>query len=104
MAILWLQSVTVKQANGQAICTLKPTPKTVAWAYDDAKAAPGLRVKSGDIVEIQTLITKIGRAGWRETVEISEDGGSLKKNTRAAERARVQRKAGKQLHTGAVGK
>ncbi len=36
---------------------LKPTPKTVAWGYYDAKAAPVLRVKSGDTVEIQTLIT-----------------------------------------------
>src|SRR6266478_6497622 len=32
-------------------------PKTVAWGYYDAKAAPVLRVKSGDTVEIQTLIT-----------------------------------------------
>src|SRR5216683_2791000 len=37
--------------------SLKPTPKTVAWGYYDAKAAPVLRVKSGDTVEIQTLIT-----------------------------------------------
>src|SRR3989454_9084410 len=36
---------------------LKPTPKTVAWGYYDAKAAPVLRVKSGDTVEIRTLLT-----------------------------------------------
>jgi acetamidase/formamidase len=36
---------------------LKPTPKTVAWGYYDAKTAPVLRIKSGDTVEIQTLIT-----------------------------------------------
>jgi hypothetical protein len=31
--------------------TLKPTPKTVAWGYYDAKAAaPVLRAKSGDAV------------------------------------------------------
>jgi acetamidase/formamidase len=40
-----------------ATYTLKPTPKTVAWGYYDAKAAPVLRVKSGDTVEVQTLIT-----------------------------------------------
>src|SRR5260370_8763027 len=45
------------RANAQATYTLKPTPKTVAWGYYDAKAAPVLRVKSGDTVEIQTLIT-----------------------------------------------
>src|SRR5260370_30896199 len=41
----------------QATYTLKPAPKTVAWGYYDAKAAPVLRVKSGDTLEIQTLIT-----------------------------------------------
>jgi hypothetical protein len=41
----------------QATYTLKPTPKTVAWGYYDAKAAPVLRVRSGDTVEIQTLVT-----------------------------------------------
>jgi acetamidase/formamidase len=36
---------------------LKATPKTVAWGYYDAKATPALRIKSGDAVEVQTLIT-----------------------------------------------
>src|SRR6202045_3764568 len=44
-------TVAAREANA------KPTPKTVAWGYYDAKAAPVLRVKSGDTVEIQTLIT-----------------------------------------------
>ena len=49
--------VSPQQASAQATHTLKPTPKTVAWGYYDAKAAPVLRVRSGDTVEIQTLIT-----------------------------------------------
>src|SRR5947207_9874560 len=36
---------------------LKPTPKTVAWGYYDASAPPVLRIKSGDTVEVHTLIT-----------------------------------------------
>src|SRR5437868_7515459 len=36
---------------------LKPTPKSVAWGYYDAKAEPVLRIKSGDTVEVQTLLT-----------------------------------------------
>src|SRR5205807_9597886 len=36
---------------------LKATPKTVAWGYYDAAAKPVLRIKSGDTVEVQTLIT-----------------------------------------------
>src|SRR5882724_504871 len=45
------------QAGAQTAYTLKPSPKTVAVGYYDAKATPVLRVKSGDTVEIQTLIT-----------------------------------------------
>jgi acetamidase/formamidase len=46
-------------ANAQQPATyqLKPTPKTVAWGYYDASTPPVLRIKSGDTVEIQTLIT-----------------------------------------------
>lgn len=36
---------------------LKPTPKTVTWGYYSASAVPVLRIHSGDIVEIQTLLT-----------------------------------------------
>ncbi len=36
---------------------LKASPKTVAWGYYDAAATPVLRIKSGDRVEIQTLLT-----------------------------------------------
>src|SRR6202795_1341614 len=50
-------TVAAREANAQATYTLKPTPKTVAWGYYDAKAAPVLRVKSGDPGGIQTLIT-----------------------------------------------
>src|SRR6266571_2908050 len=43
----------------QGTYAVRPTPKTVAWGYYDAKAAPVLRVKSGDTVEIQTLIAAV---------------------------------------------
>lgn len=36
---------------------LVPTPTTVAWGYYDAAATPVLRVKSGDRLVVQTLIT-----------------------------------------------
>jgi acetamidase/formamidase len=43
------------QPAGAAI--LAPGPKTVAWGYYDATTPPVLRVRSGDTVQIQTLIT-----------------------------------------------
>ena len=57
--LLWLSSCTLgaQQGNPQAAYSLKPTPKTIAWGYYDAKTPPVLRVKSGDTVEVQTLIT-----------------------------------------------
>jgi acetamidase/formamidase len=45
------------QAQQSSTYQLKPTPKTVAWGYYDASTPPVLRIKSGDTVEIQTLIT-----------------------------------------------
>ena len=47
-------------AEGQsrpAPVVLKPSPKTVAWGYYDASTPPVLRVKSGELVEIHSLIT-----------------------------------------------
>jgi len=53
-AITFLSAI---QIMGQEKVSLKATPKTVAWGYYDAKAAPVLQVKSGDTVEIETLVT-----------------------------------------------
>ena len=54
---LAVTSLAAAQSNSGATYTLKPTPKTIAWGYYDAKTPPVLRVKSGDTVEMQTLIT-----------------------------------------------
>jgi acetamidase/formamidase len=55
--LLLALSVCAQRADSQTQHALKPTPKTVAWGYYDAKATPVLRVRSGDTAEIQTLIT-----------------------------------------------
>lgn len=47
----------VVSANAQQPLQLKPTPKTIAWGYYDASTPPVMRIKSGDSVELQTLIT-----------------------------------------------
>jgi hypothetical protein len=54
----------ISAAEAQEKVTLKATPKTVAWGYYDAKAAPVLHVKSGDTVDIETLITS-SPSGWK---------------------------------------
>src|SRR6476660_1566124 len=55
--LVFASSLCPQNVPAQAAYTLKATPKTVAWGYYDAKAAPVLHVKSGDTVEIETLIT-----------------------------------------------
>ncbi len=48
---------------------LMASPKTVVWGYYDAAATPVLRVKSGDLVEVSTMLTNtpagLERAGVR---------------------------------------
>ncbi len=64
-ATLAVSALTLMGAVGQppagepagATHQLKATPKTVAWGYYDAATPPVLRIKSGDTVEVQTLIT-----------------------------------------------
>jgi acetamidase/formamidase len=51
------QQPNATSETSAATYTLKPTPKTVAWGYYDASTPPVLRIKSGDTVEVQTLIT-----------------------------------------------
>lgn len=41
----------------QTVHRLMPTPTTVAWGYYDAAAAPVLRIRSGDVLVVGTLIT-----------------------------------------------
>lgn len=48
--------VAAAQSNSPTY-TLKPTPTTVEWGHYDANAKPVLRIKSGDTVQIQTLLT-----------------------------------------------
>lgn len=54
--MLLLAPTANAQQPDAATYQLKPTPKTVAWGYYDASTPPVLRIKSGDTVEIQTLI------------------------------------------------
>src|SRR6185369_2857093 len=50
-------SLFASEGHGQSTLQRKPTPKTVAWGYYDASTPPVMRIKSGDTVEVQTLIT-----------------------------------------------
>ena len=44
-------------SNAQTVHQLPATPSTVAYGYYWSGAKPALRVKSGDIVEVETMLT-----------------------------------------------
>src|SRR5882724_1383590 len=57
----WSQQPPAKSAKPatakSAVVKLDPSPKTIAWGHYDASSAPVLRVKSGDVVQVRTLLT-----------------------------------------------
>ena len=56
-SVLWLAAVLLLPgAELRAQHKLDPTPKTVTWGYYDATTPPVLRIKSGESVEIHTLL------------------------------------------------
>ena len=63
LLVIWGLALFTSTARGQQAATpgnsyvLNPSPKTVAWGHYDAATPPALRIKSGDSVEIHTLIT-----------------------------------------------
>jgi acetamidase/formamidase len=50
-------SKAARDEAGPTTHELKATPKTVSWGYYDASAKPVLRIKSGDVVQVHTLLT-----------------------------------------------
>jgi acetamidase/formamidase len=62
-----MTTTMIAHALLMAAHTLAPTPKTIAWGHYDASLAPALKVQSGDVVEVRTLITsspeRLERAG-----------------------------------------
>ena len=59
-------SAACQQAQGR-VHQLPASPRTVVWGYYSATAVPVLRIASGDIVEVETMITnrpdRLERAG-----------------------------------------
>ena len=52
-----LSIVAVRAGGAQTVHQLPATPTTVAYGYYWSEAKPALRIKSGDIVEIETMLT-----------------------------------------------
>src|SRR5471030_1356133 len=66
----------VSSAFAQTVHQLPATPSTVAYGYYWSEAKPAIRVKSGDIVEIETMLTNSPTG--LERMGVKQDTGSLK--------------------------
>jgi acetamidase/formamidase len=53
----WGQEKGARNEGDGKTYQLKVSPATVVWGYYDAKAKPVLRIGSGDVVEVETLLT-----------------------------------------------
>jgi acetamidase/formamidase len=87
-AVLGILS-TVASAHAQKVHQLPATPTTVAYGYYWSEAKPALHVNSGDIVEIETMLTNTPTGLERMGVKpedipqnlrdiVAQDTGSLK--------------------------
>src|SRR3954464_5736588 len=76
-------------ANAQTVHQLPATPTTVAYGYYWSEAKPALRVKSGDVVDVETMFTNTAPGLERLGVKpqdipqalrdiVSQDTGSLR--------------------------
>lgn len=91
MRILALALVVATRAVAQAptVHTLPATPTTVAYGYYWSEAKPAIRVKSGDVVQVETMLTNTPEGLERIGVKpedipqhlrdiVTQDTGSLK--------------------------
>jgi acetamidase/formamidase len=88
-AVLALALVAVEGSAAQTVHQLPATPTTVAYGYYWSEATPVLRLKSGDIVEVETMLTNtpagLERLGVKATDIpqalrdiVAQDTGSLR--------------------------
>jgi acetamidase/formamidase len=100
-AALCAVSVT---AYAQAPTThrLEATPDTVAYGWYDAAGAPVLRIKSGDIIDVDTLLTNTPPGLQRAGVPDDKIQASLKKITEAFPQGNPRRGPGGHILTGPV--
>src|SRR3954469_22356054 len=54
-----LAVIVTASAQSQTVHKLSATPTTVAYGYYWSEAKPALRIKSGDIVDVETMLTNI---------------------------------------------
>ena len=81
---------------------LEATPETIAYGWYDAAATPVLRIASGDIIDVDTLLTNTPMGLRRAGVPEDQIQDSLKKITDAFPQGHPKRGPGGHILTGPV--
>lgn len=55
--VVFFFALTARESVAQTVHQLPATPTTVAYGYYWSEAKPALRIKSGDIVDVETMLT-----------------------------------------------
>jgi len=71
LALTLAVAIAPQATRGQTVHHLPATPSTVAWGYYWSEAPPVLRIASGDMVEVETMITS--RPNRLEQIGVSPD-------------------------------
>jgi len=71
--------VAIAQPRAAVTHRLEATPSTVAYGYYWADAAPVLRIRSGDIIDVDTLLTNTPMGLERAGIDASRIQSSLKR-------------------------
>ncbi len=82
----------------ETVHRLEATPQTVAWGYFDARLAPVLRVESGDVVDVDSLIT----AGPDYLESLGAAPSEIQASLRAIHAAVTDRGPGGHIVTGPI--
>src|SRR5260221_10437734 len=101
LAALALATFTVR-AQSPKTHRLEATPSTVAYGYYWADAKPALRIASGDIVDVDTLLTNSPAGLQRAGVPEDKIQASLKAIETALPRGNEKRGPGGHILTGPI--
>jgi acetamidase/formamidase len=95
-------AVALGAAQSPKTHRLEATPSTIAYGWYDAAATPVLRIASGDIIDVDTLLTNSPMGLSRAGVPDDQIQGSLKAIEEAFPRGNAKRGPGGHILTGPV--
>src|SRR5438552_15892494 len=97
-----LAAIAAGSAQSPTVHRLEATPKTVAYGYYWSETPPVLRIASGDIVDVDTLLTNSPQGLARAGVPDEKIEASLKASTEALPQGNPARGPGGHILTGPI--